>query len=67
MSADPTYEELELMVERVRELHTSQVLTDKNGKLFETGFCEHCVEHTTGQNDVLLPCPTLKALDGEDD
>lgn len=50
--------ELELAVQRVRELHES-VLDDL--------FCRGCsIEHPDGSRTyVKYPCPTIKALDGK--
>lgn len=47
----PTREQLLAAVERVRKLHAE-----------EFGCCSHC----TCEDSVLYPCPTIRALDGEE-
>ena len=60
--------ELELMqaIERVRELHKPIDETNENG--FVNTVCSGCYDEdaSTGEKfHDLYPCPTIKALDGE--
>lgn len=56
--AQSVLEDLHETLERVRRLH-------KKYKGDVQAFCEHCQDSRQSSGMALYPCPTLKALDGE--
>jgi len=48
MSADPTYEELELMIERVRNLNPCYLVEHKGGWDL---FCRECIDKALDGDD----------------
>jgi hypothetical protein len=55
--------ELRADIERVRELHKSLTVQDRNGR--EIQVCSECLDGGPWRLHQDYPCPTIKALDGD--
>jgi hypothetical protein len=62
----PTRSELQQAIERVRELHKLRIEVNQNG--FSNDTCNGCYDEDSSTGEQFhhdYPCPTIKALDGE--
>lgn len=56
-------EQAERAVQRVRELH-ERIPVVVNGR-WEIDHCKFCYEQDFSSDDAVWPCPTIRALDGD--